>query len=310
MSGLEGKVAVVTGAGRMRSIGRPIAVELARAGCDIVLTGTGRPKDRYPDDEKAAGWGDIESVAEEVRALGRKALPLISDVSDLGAVQTLADQVLAELGRVDIVVNNAGAARGEDRKPVVDLEVADWRTVLDVNLTGTFLMSKVFGRAIVDAGNGGSIVNISSIAGKLFSPNTAAYAASKAGIQALTAVMSGEVARAGVRVNAICPGIIDTFRMDDIGRGPSGTSSSTPASPWAVPARARTSPTWWCSCAPTRARGSPASPTTWTAAPSSSTEIGQVAASPASSGSSVASGAATAVWRRRCWRRRATRDKA
>src|SRR3954447_9803660 len=82
LSGLEGKVAVVTGAGRMRSIGRPIAVELARAGCDVVLTGTGRPRERYPDDEKAAGWHDIESVATEIEALGRRALPLVSDVSD------------------------------------------------------------------------------------------------------------------------------------------------------------------------------------------------------------------------------------
>ena len=219
LTGLDNKVAVVTGAGRMRSIGRPIAVALAKAGCDIVLTGTGRSPDRYPDDEKAAGWRDIESVADEVRAEGRKAISLVSDVSDLDAVEQLADQTLAELGRVDIVVNNAGAARGEDRKPVIDLDPALWRTVIDVNLTGSFLMSKVFGRHLVEAGNGGSIVNISSIAGKKLSPNTAAYAASKAGLQALTACMSREVAPAGVRVNAICPGVIDTSRMDDLGRG-------------------------------------------------------------------------------------------
>ena len=219
LSGLDNKVAVVTGAGRMRSIGRPIAVELARAGCDIVLTGTGRSPDRYPDDEKAAGWRDIESVADEVRAVGRKALAAVSDVSDLGAVETLAARVMDEFGRVDIVVNNAGAARGEDRKPVVDLDPELWRTVIDVNLTGSFLMSKVFGRLMVEAGAGGSIVNISSIAGKKLSPNTAAYAASKAGLQALTACMAQEVAVAGVRVNAICPGIIDTSRMDDLGRG-------------------------------------------------------------------------------------------
>ena len=90
LSGLSDKVAVVTGAGRMRSIGRPIAVQLARAGCDVVLTGTGRSPDRYPDDEKAAGWRDIESVAEEVRGDGRQALTAVSDVSDLGAVEALA----------------------------------------------------------------------------------------------------------------------------------------------------------------------------------------------------------------------------
>ena len=82
ITGLEGKVAVVTGAGRMRSIGRPIAVELARAGCDIVLTGTGRSSDRYPDDERAAGWRDIDSVADEVRSLGRRAEAVVSNVAN------------------------------------------------------------------------------------------------------------------------------------------------------------------------------------------------------------------------------------
>jgi 3-oxoacyl-[acyl-carrier protein] reductase len=219
LTGLEGKVAVVTGAGRMRSIGRPIAVELARAGCDVVLTGTGRPPARYPADERAAGWRDIESVADEVRALGRRALALVSDVSNESAVAALADRVLREYGRVDVIVNNAGAARGEDRVPVVDLAPAAWRAVLDVNLTGSFLMSKFFGRKLVEQGRGGSIVNISSIAGKALPPNTAAYAASKAGLQALTASMAQEVGVHNVRVNAICPGVIDTSRMDDLGRG-------------------------------------------------------------------------------------------
>ena len=82
LTGLDGRVAVVTGAGRMRSIGRPIAVELARAGCDVVITGTGRPPSAYPADEQAAGWRDIDSVAAEIEALGRRALPLVSDVAD------------------------------------------------------------------------------------------------------------------------------------------------------------------------------------------------------------------------------------
>src|SRR3954447_733557 len=116
LTGLTDKVAIVTGAGRMRGIGRWIALEMARAGCDVVLTGTGRSPDRYPDDEKAVGWLDIESVAEEVRAIGGKALTAVSDVSDLDAVQALADQVMDTFGRVDIVVNNAGASKGEDRK--------------------------------------------------------------------------------------------------------------------------------------------------------------------------------------------------
>ncbi len=216
LTGLEGKVAVVTGAGRMRSIGRPIAVELARAGCDVVVTGTGRSPDRYPDDEKEAGWRDIESVADEVRALGRNATPVVSDVADADAVDALVEQVFAEHGRVDIVVNNAGAARGEDRKPVVDVDPDVWRRVIDVNLNGSFLMSRAFARRMIEQGEGGSIVNISSIGGKMMPPGNAAYAASKAGIHALTAAMSGELGAHRIRVNAICPGIIDTARLDDM----------------------------------------------------------------------------------------------
>ena len=218
LTGLEGKVAVVTGAGRMRSIGRPIAVELAKAGCDVVLTGTGRAPERYPDDEKQAGWRDIESVADEVRATGRRALPLTSDVSDPEAVDRLLGEVLGAFGRVDIVVNNAAAARGADRVPVIDLDVELWQTIIDVNLNGTFYMSRVFGRALAEHG-GGSIVNISSDAGKMMAANSAAYSASKAGIHALTCAMASELGRSQVRVNAICPGIVDTFRLDDIPRG-------------------------------------------------------------------------------------------
>src|SRR5689334_13041445 len=119
---LKGKVAIVTGAGRRRSIGRPIAVALAREGCDVVLTGTGRKPEDYPDDEKATGWRDIHSVAEEVQALGRRALPLISDVRRTNAIDELVQRTLSEFGSVDILINNAGAARGQDRVPVVDLD--------------------------------------------------------------------------------------------------------------------------------------------------------------------------------------------
>ena len=216
LTGLEGKVAVVTGAGRMRSIGRPIAVEMAKAGCKVVITGSGRPPEQYPDDEKEAGWRDIESVAKEIRAAGGTVLPAVSDVGDEAAVRHLLAITLAEFGRVDFVINNAGAARGRDRVPVVEMPIDAWDTVIRVNLRGSFLMSKIFGRQLIDAGNGGCIVNISSIAGKILPPNTSAYAASKAGIQALTASMAQEVGQFGIRVNSICPGLVDTVRIDDI----------------------------------------------------------------------------------------------
>ena len=219
LTGLEDKVAVVTGAGRMRSIGRPIAVELARAGCNVVLTGTGRAPDRYPDHEKDAGWRDIESVADEVRGLGRRALTLVSDVRDAAAVEGLAERVLAEFGRVDFVVNNAGSTRGSDRVPAVDLPLSEWQRVLSTNLDGTFYMSRCFARHMGQLGKGGVILNISSIAGRKRSPNTAAYATSKSAIDALTAVLAGELGAKRIRVNSVAPGLIDTSRMDDVPRG-------------------------------------------------------------------------------------------
>ncbi|WP_110206845.1 SDR family NAD(P)-dependent oxidoreductase [Nocardioides daejeonensis] len=215
LTGLDGKVAVVTGAGRMRSIGRSIAVELARAGCDVVLTGTGRDPSTYPADEQEVGWRDIEQVAEEVRALGRRALPVISDVSDAEAVETLRDRTLAEFGRVDVLVNNAAASRGGDRVPVLDLDIEAWDRVIRINLRGPFLMTRAFGRVMADSGNGGAIINISSIGGKLGGPGTGAYSASKAGLQSLTSSTAKELGPSGVRVNALCPGVTGTSRLDD-----------------------------------------------------------------------------------------------
>ncbi len=107
LTGLDGKIALVTGAGRMRSIGRSIATTLARAGCDVVLTGTGKSPELYPPEEREAGWRDIESVAEEVRALGRRALAVVSDVTDPASIDALAARARSEFGVVDHVLVNA-----------------------------------------------------------------------------------------------------------------------------------------------------------------------------------------------------------
>ncbi|MFE7225625.1 SDR family NAD(P)-dependent oxidoreductase [Nocardioides sp. NPDC057577] len=215
LTGLDGKVAVVTGAGRMRSIGRALAVELARAGCDVVVTGTGRRPEDRPADEVAAEWRDIGSVADEVRALGRRALAVVCDVADPDDVRRLLDLTLAELGRVDVVVNNAAASRGEDRVPLTDLSIEAFDQVMAVNLRGTFLMMRTFGGHLVAQGDGGSIINISSIGGKLSGAGTGAYSASKAAVQSLTSSAAKELGTYGVRVNAVCPGVTETGRLDD-----------------------------------------------------------------------------------------------
>ncbi len=175
MPPLDGKIAIVTGAGRYNGIGRHTALALARQGADVTVTGSGRPPEAYPEDEKAMGWRDIDSVADEIRALSRKALPLVIDITQADQVQRLVDETRRELGRIDLLVNNAAAARGNDRVPVVQLEEAEWRKVIEVNLTGTFLVTKAVAQVLIEQGEGGRIVNISSIAGREGIATFAAY---------------------------------------------------------------------------------------------------------------------------------------
>jgi 3-oxoacyl-[acyl-carrier protein] reductase/meso-butanediol dehydrogenase/(S,S)-butanediol dehydrogenase/diacetyl reductase len=215
---LRGKVAIVTGAGRLRSIGRMIALELARQGAHVVVTGTGRPPDQYPADEQEVGWRDIESVADEIRQCGPRAVPVVSDASDPAQVERLIETTLTEFGHIDILVNNASAARGPDRVPVVDLDPGVWHRVMNVNVNGTFYASRGVARQFIAQGSGGRIVNISSIASKLAGASAAAYSSSKAAIDALSRSMALELAPHQVTVNAICPGVVDTARMDDLGR--------------------------------------------------------------------------------------------
>ena len=215
---LTGKVAIVTGAGRLRGIGRATAVSLAQLGCDVVVTGTGRDPSMFPPDEKAAGWKDIESTAEQVRAIGRRCLPVMADVSRDDDVRRMVNETLREFGHIDVLVNNAAYARGPDRVPVVEMDEGIFRRVLEVKIVGTFLCSRTVAKVLIEQGQGGRIVNLSSIAGKVSGANTSAYAAANAAAEALTRSMARELARYDITVNAVCPGPIDTSRMDDLGR--------------------------------------------------------------------------------------------
>ena len=176
MPELEGKVAIVTGAGRLRGIGRGAAVAFARLGADVVVTGTGRSPDRYPPDEKAVGWRDIESTAEQIRAEGTRALPLVVDVADADSVQQMVERSIEEFGRVDILVNNAAYARGPDRVPITEVPFDVFQKVIDVKITGTYLCVKAVVPHMIAQG-GGKIVNISSGSGKTGSANNLAYCA-------------------------------------------------------------------------------------------------------------------------------------
>ncbi|MCZ6888860.1 MAG: SDR family oxidoreductase [Gammaproteobacteria bacterium] len=234
MGELDNKVAIVTGAGRLRGIGRACAVALARLGADVVVTGTGRDPATFPEDEKAIGWADIESVAEQVRALGRKALPLVFDVTDVDQVEKAVQDTLDEFGRIDILVNNAAVARGEDRTPVEELDPAVFQRVVDVKLRGTFVCTRAVVRRLYEQNEGGKIVNVSSIAGKRGSANTLAYNAANFGIVGMTQSMAREFGPRGINVNCVCPGPVDTSRMDQVRPDGASTSSrgSDPVGRW------------------------------------------------------------------------------
>ncbi|WP_381795534.1 SDR family NAD(P)-dependent oxidoreductase [Streptomyces niveus] len=183
-----GRVAVVTGVAQ--GIGRRVAEVLAEEGYALVLADIVDPAD----------------TLASVRAAGADAVAVVGDVASEAYVTGLADQVRERFGRVDALVNNAGVSL---LVPAEETTADQWRRVLDVNLTGPFLLSRAVGRLMLAAG-GGSIVNIASIAGLHGVSDRAAYNASKHGLIGLTRTLAGEWGGRGVRVNAVCPGWVKT----------------------------------------------------------------------------------------------------
>jgi NAD(P)-dependent dehydrogenase (short-subunit alcohol dehydrogenase family) len=216
---LEGKVAIVTGAGRMRGIGRAAAVVLARMGAHVVVTGTGRAPDTFPQDEKDAGWRDIQSTAEQCESYGVRALPLVSNIADQDDVQKMIDSTVAEFGRVDIIVNNAAAPYGSDRVAVVDMDADVFKTVIDVKVLGTFYACRAAVKQMIKQGEGGRIVNLSSTMGKSGRANTSAYNAANFAIDGFTQALAKEVGQHEITANSVCPGTTETSRLDPVGRG-------------------------------------------------------------------------------------------
>jgi NAD(P)-dependent dehydrogenase (short-subunit alcohol dehydrogenase family) len=210
---LKGKVAIVTGATRKRGLGRAIALCLARAGADVVVTGASA-SGSLTDDELQDGWLGLSSVVDEVRALGCRAHGVFVDVSNADEVKRMVEESVSELGRIDILVNNAAYPRTRDRVPVQDLDDELWRRIVEVNLNGAMFCSKYAARQMLKQGQGGSIVSISSGAAIKAPVNFAAYAASKAGVHALTSSLADELGPAGITANVIAPGFLDTARID------------------------------------------------------------------------------------------------
>ena len=209
MYNLNGKVALVTGAGGKNGIGRAIATRLAKEGADVAVNDiTERP---YTADQ--GNWQGLPDLVREIEAMGRRAISVVADVADVEQVKNMVDQTVAHFGKIDILVNNAGTMAGKDRVPVVDLAEEDWDRVQRVNVKGVFLCSQAVARHLIAQGTGGKIINMSSVTGRRGSARFAAYSASKFAVIGFTQSLACELAPYQVNVNAICPGLVETERF-------------------------------------------------------------------------------------------------
>jgi len=190
---LQGQVAVVTGAGQ--GIGKAIATRFASEGADIGIIDV--------NGEKA------QATSEDIRRIGRNALVSVADVANFHAVEAAIGEIVGKLGRLDILINNAGI---EKRAPFLEITPEDWQRQLDVNLSGTFFCMQLAAREMAKRGYG-RIVNLSSVAGLIGPIDLAAYGAAKAGIVGLTRAGALDLADFGITVNAIAPGPIETELM-------------------------------------------------------------------------------------------------
>jgi len=211
--GLTGKVALVTGAGGMKGVGRAIALKFARLGVDLALSDVAlKAEDKHPNQVRT-GWRGVESVAEEVRALGVRCLTVTCDLGDSQQIQALVKQAIEHFGHIDILVNNARAIMGADKVPITELPEEVWWHFLTINLTAPFILTKAVAKEMIRRGKGGRIINIGSDTSKRATAMGAAYGSTKQGLVALTQAAAQDLAPYGITVNCPCPGGINTDRL-------------------------------------------------------------------------------------------------
>ncbi|GLP96328.1 SDR family NAD(P)-dependent oxidoreductase [Paraferrimonas sedimenticola] len=205
---LNGKVAVITGAGRHKGLGEAMAKRLAAEGCKLVLTDIGQAKGQYASADAVGLSDELEQIVAEINAAGGDATAFACDVTDAEQVAEAAKFAVERYGSLDIWVNNAGI--GYLMKPILEMEVAEWDAVQNVNLRGVFLGIKFAAEQMVKQGKGGKIINIGSQASKSGFAHASAYTTSKHGMTGLTRVAAMELGPHGINVNQICPNHVTT----------------------------------------------------------------------------------------------------
>jgi 2-deoxy-D-gluconate 3-dehydrogenase len=214
---LDGKVAIVTGASR--GLGQGIAIALAEAGADIV----------------GAGVSEMSGTAKEIEKLGRKFLPVKADLKDKASVEKIVAAAKDEFGKIDILVNNAGMIT---RNEILDFTEQEWDDVMNVNLKNLFFLSQAVANEFVAQGNGGKIINIASMLSFQGGIRVASYTASKSGVKGLTMLMTNELAKHNIQVNAIAPGYMATDNTKALQEDPERNASilaRIPAERWGTP---------------------------------------------------------------------------
>ena len=212
MKSLDGKVALVTGAGSIRGMGRAVAKRLAGEGANVVVVDQMMaPKSIWPGEEN---WRGLEEVVEEIQARGQQGLALVGDISKSKDVDNVVAKALEKFGTIDILAHCA-AIRGPVGPHIVELDEAVWRKVIDVNLTGSFLISKAVAKTMIPNPEGKKIVIIASVAGTFGAPGSSSYCVSKYGTIGLAKTLALELAQYKINVNAINPDTISTNLVDE-----------------------------------------------------------------------------------------------
>ena len=207
------RVALITGCGKENGIGAAIAQRLARDGFIVVVSdvaAAGVDNDKTVQ-RASSGWQGLDTLVQRIEAAGGKALSLTGDVSTEDGAAHLVARTIDAYGRLDVLVNNAGAPHGEDRGQIEDVPLAAWEAVMGINVRGVFLMTRAAVPHMKAQGYG-RIVSMSSVAGLVALPERAAYCASKAAVIGMTRSLAHDLAPHGITVNCICPGSIRTDR--------------------------------------------------------------------------------------------------